>query len=340
MQTKEPIKVGKNCMSRTGILFILVGPSAAGKNTLMKRVQKQLGDLPQLATKTTRAIRNGELQGQEHDFVTIEQFGILRDSGALIEYTPVHMGDWYGTPRQDVEEALLAGRDLIADIECLGAEQVHDAYPDNVVLIFLSPSRLDTLAERIQQRGGLTREAIADRLERAKFEMTFAARCHYLILNDIVEPAVEHLRQIIMSERVRRRREPGDAHPLLVKPVFHSAAIGLIQYENQLLTHANTIGYELPTFPIEDYTRLPHDALQDVLQATFGFAVSIEAVSDRRFDFTAPHYVTMAVLPQDVYLYFYYRCRSPRGLLSVPGWSWQAVDDLYLPSAIRKLLTR
>ncbi len=271
--------------------------------------------------------------------MTKDQFGVLRDSGALIEFTPVHMGDWYGTPRRDVEDALDAGQDLIADIECLGAEQVYAAYPDNVVLIFVSPSRLDTLAERIQQRGGLTREAINDRIERAKFEMTFAPRCHYLILNDLVEPAVEHLRQIIVSERIRRGGSD-DGRPILEKPVFHSAAIGLIQHENQLLTHANTIGYELPTFSIEDHTRLPHDALQEVLQATFGFAVSIEAVSDPRFDFTAPHHVTMAVIPHDIYLYFYYRCSSSQEQLAVPDWTWQRVDDLHLPSAIRKLLTR
>jgi hypothetical protein len=67
--------------------------------------------------------------------------------------------------------------------------------------------------------------------------------------------------------------------------------------------------------------------------------VSIEALSDKRFDFTAPHYVTLASIPQDVYLYYYYKCRPPQPIGAVPGWVWQPVDTLNLPSAIKKLLT-
>ena len=106
--------------------------------------------------------------------MTRKKFQRLIDTNALIEYTPVHMDDWYGTPRADVEDALNAGQDLIADIESLGATKVHAAYPETTVLIFVTPSRLDTLPERIRQRGGLSRQAIANRFERAKFEMIFA----------------------------------------------------------------------------------------------------------------------------------------------------------------------
>ncbi len=322
-------------MSRQGILFILVGPSAAGKNTLIRRVQQQLRDLSQLATATTREPRDDEVEGREHHFVTKDAFQKLIDTGALIEYTPVHMDDWYGTPRQTVEDALHTGQDLIADIEFLGATEVHAAYPETTVLIFLTPSRLDTLPERIRQRGGLSRQAIANRFERAKFEMIFAPKCDYLILNDIIDPAVEHLRQIIISERDRRA---GDM-PRLAKPTFHSAAVGLIQHADHLLVEDNSDGYKLPTFPITDPSELPHLALQRATQHVLGYTVSIEALSDKRFDFTAPHYVTLASIPQDVYLYYYYKCRPPQPIGAVPGWVWQPIDTLNLPSAIRKLLT-
>ena len=322
-------------MSRQGILFILVGPSAAGKNTLMKRVQQQIGDLPQLATATTREPRDDEIEGREHRFVTKDAFQKLIGTGALIEYTPVHMNDWYGTPRQTVEDAIRMGQDLIADIEFLGASQIHAAYPDTTVLIFVTPSRLDTLPERIRQRGGLSRQAIANRFERAKFEMTFAPKCDYLILNDIIDPAVEHLRQIIISERARRAGQT----PQLDKPTFHSASIGLIQHDDHLLVEADSVGYKLPTFPITDPSQLPHIALQQATQETLGHAVTIETLSDKRFDFTAPHYVTLAAIPHDVYLYYYYKCRPPRPFSTTPGWVWQPVDTLNLPSAIRKLLT-
>lgn len=323
-------------MPREGILFILVGPSAAGKNTLMKNVQEQLDDLPQLATATTRKIRKGEKPGREHHFVTRKKFQKLIDTNALIEYTPVHMDDWYGTPRVDVEQATHTGQDLIADIEFLGATKIYEAYPNHTVLIFVTPSRLDTLPERIRQRGGLSRRAIANRVERAKFEMTFAPKCHYLILNDIIEPAVEHLRQVIVSERRRRQGETAS----LVKPVFHSAAVGLIQHADHLLVRANTIGYELPTFPISDPASLPHEVLQQAVKENLGVSVSIEAISDKRFDFIAPRHVTLAAIPQDVYLYYYYKTSQPDHTLSLPpGWAWQPVTDLYLPSAIKRVVT-
>jgi guanylate kinase len=139
--------VGKKSMSRQGILFILVGPSAAGKNTLIRRVQQQLRDLSQLATATTREPRDDEVEGREHHFVTKDAFQKLIDAGALIEYTPVHMDDWYGTPRQTVEDALHTGQDLIADIEFLGATQIHAAYPAGY------PARADPAARRPQSSG-------------------------------------------------------------------------------------------------------------------------------------------------------------------------------------------
>jgi guanylate kinase len=322
-------------MSRQGILFILVGPSAAGKNTLMKRVQKQIGDLPQLATATTREPRDDEVEGHEHRFVTKEAFQELIDTGALIEYTPVHMNDWYGTPRQTVEDALRAGQDLIADIEFLGATKIRAAYPDTTVLIFVTPSRMDTLPERIRQRGGLSRQAIANRFERAKFEMTFAPKCDYLILNDIIEPAVEHLRQVIISERACRIGEV----PRLTKPAFHSAAVALIQDADRLLVEENSVGYILPTFPISDSSQLPHIALQQTAPDRLGCPVELEALADKRFDFTAPHYVTLAAIPQDVYLYYYYKCHPSQLAHIRSDFVWQPVDALNLPSAIKKLLT-
>jgi hypothetical protein len=244
------------------------------------------------------------------------------------------MNDWYGTPRKTVEDALLTGRDLIADIEFLGASQIQAAFPESTVLIFVTPSRLEALPERIRQRGGLSRQAIANRFERAKFEMVFAPKCDYLILNDIIDPAVEHLRQIIVSERGCRA---GDK-PSLDKPTFHSASVGLIQRDDQLLVVEDPVGYTLPTFPIDDPSQLPHIAFQEAAQEALSYPVTIETLSDKRFDFTAPHYVTLAAIPRDVYVYYYYKCRSPQTLSTPPGWVWQSIDTLNLPSAIKRLL--
>jgi guanylate kinase len=325
-------------MPGEGILFILVGPSGAGKNTLMKRVQEQLGDLPQLATATTRERREGEEEGREHQFVSRDRFQELIDTNALIEFQPVHVGDLYGTPRKTVENALNAGNDLVADIEFLGATKIQEAFPQNTVLIFVTPSNLDLLAQRIRQRGNITPEALADRLERAKFEMTFAPKCDYLILNDIVEPAAEHLRQIVVSERVRRRGGRLDHFQAIERPVFHASVIALLRFGDKLLLRGDSMNKQLPTFPITDHSRLPHEVLQQKISQTLGQEVDIEAISDERFDFVAPHHVTMAAIPHDVYLYFYYKCTYRSACpIDLPGWEWEPLSSLNLPATLNEL---
>lgn len=328
-------------MPGQGILFILVGPSGAGKNTLMKPAQKHFDDLPQLPTVTTRSPRSGEQEGREHRFVSHDEFQALIQTGALIEYQNVHMDDYYGTPRQVVEEAFGADHDLIADIDCLGAEKIRAAYPHNTVLIFVSPSNLDILAERIRQRGGITPEELANRLERARFEMTSAPRCNYLIINDLVEPAVEHLRRIVLSERHYRREVPVDPDCLLKRPVFHSQAVALLQRGGKLLTRADAEGIKLPTFPVEDPTHSSHEVLQQKVQAALGREVLVEALQDERFDEVAPNHVALAAIPPgDAYLYFYHKCTF---LLSdpviPPGWEWHSPNKLKLPAMLTELLT-
>lgn len=326
-------------MPREGILFILIGPSGAGKNTLMKRVQEQLGDLAQLPTATTRAMRPGEQEGREHRFVTHEQFQDLIDTDALIEYQPVHMGDLYGTPRQTVEDAITSGRDLIADIEFLGAGKIYEAHPDNTVLVFVTPSSLDILARRISQRGNLSPEERVNRLERAKFEMTFAPQCQHLILNDILEPAAEHLRQIVISERIRRRGDPAGSPHVLVRPFCHAAVAALLVHDGKLLAQSDSLDTHLPIFPIEDKTQPPHEVLQRQIREALHPAISVEAILDDRFDFVAPHHVALATIPNNNYLYYYYRCRFP-GLdpSALPGWDWHPVSVLNLPPALDELV--
>ena len=329
-------------MPREGILFILIGPSGSGKNTLMKRVQTQIADLPQLPTYTTRKIRPNEREGREHYFVSRAKFRDRMVFDALVEYQKVHMGDFYGVPRRDVEAALDAGCDLIADIDFLGANRVHAAYPDNTVLIFVTPSRLETLDERIRARGDITPEELENRLARTRFEMTFAPHCHYLILNDLLEPAVEHLRQIVLSERFRRRnspiRETLQQTPL-TPPVIRSAAVALLQHEGKLLIPVDSSMHILPTFPIEGQDTLPHKALQKALQTTLGCEITIDALADERFSFVAPHYMTLGAIPHDIYLYYYYQCTVVSPLPSqLQGWDWRSPVEIQLPAALQNVI--
>lgn len=324
-------------MSHDAILFVLVGPSAAGKNTLMKRVQAQFEDLHQLATITTRSMRPGEQQGREHWFVSHREFETLIGQNALIEWQRVHLDDLYGTPRKTVDEAIAAGRDLIADIEFLGAGKIQEAYADHAVFIFVTPSRLEILADRIEQRGKISPEEVTNRLERAKFEMTFAPRCHYLVINDEVEPAAEQLAHIVASERYRRRGQ-GSADALIPRDVFHTSVLPLIRDDGHLLALENGDLYTLPCYVADDAFQAPHDLLHEQLQADLGQDVRIESRTDDRFDFVAPNHVTIGHAGTDKDLAFYYRCALTVPLLPPTGWKWCPPNALSLPAPLGDLI--
>jgi guanylate kinase len=187
----------------TGSLFILVGPSGVGKNMIMKGVQSRLPVLRQMPTATTRAIREGEQEGREHFFVTLERFSQMIAEQALIEHQEVYPGTYYGTPRPGLQKALELDEKLIADIDVLGAMAIKDAFPENVILIFVAPPSLADLEKRLRTRGNMPETEIAERLKRATFEMSFAPRCNYQIVNDTLEQSVDEVVGLINSELVR-----------------------------------------------------------------------------------------------------------------------------------------
>lgn len=187
-----------------GILFVLVGPTGAGKNALMNVVLQQVSRLRQLPTATTRDKRSYEEQGREHLFVSREEFEQMIEEDALVEWQPVHHNHLYGTPRATLEKAFAAEDDLIADIDVKGAEQLHNTYPDNTILIFIQPPSVDELTKRIQGRGEETQAEIEERLRRVPMEMAFAPQCDYLITNDNKDAASATLHAIVLAEFSRR----------------------------------------------------------------------------------------------------------------------------------------
>lgn len=191
---------------RRGLLFVLVGPGGVGKNTLMNQVMARIENLRQLPTATTRPPREGEQQGREHLFVSLAEFEAMQRRGDLLEQQEVTPGKWYGVPRKTVEEAMHAGRDQIADIEYLGARILRRAYPQGVVLVFIAPPELDTLEDRMRDRGS-DESIIRERMERARSEMAFAPECDYLLVNEDLDEAVESLHDLITA------RQNGDDRP-------------------------------------------------------------------------------------------------------------------------------
>jgi guanylate kinase len=254
-----------NSPQRNGLVFVLVGPSGAGKNTLMRQAIRRVPALRQLPTATTRPIRADEKEGREHFFLRHEAFKDLIDSGRLLEHQVVH-NEWYGIIRETIETAIEQQEDLIADIEVLGASVLLREYPDNAVLIFVAPPTRDTLETRIRARGHVSEEEIARRMQRVNFEMQFAAASHYLIINDNLEQAIDELIGVIAAERSRRNQQNLAVSVLIV---YGSEVLGgedstpqspllpgtLIQRGEEPVEAARRLVREIG---VEAFTLLPH----------------------------------------------------------------------------------
>lgn len=177
-----------------GKLFVISGASGVGKSTVLSKVMEARPDLRFSVSATTRAPRPGEVEGESYYFVSRERFAEMIRKDAFVEYD-AHMANYYGTPREQLEEKLKTGS-VILDIEPNGAFRVREKRPD-AVLIFIAPPSMETLTERLRHRGDTSAEQMAIRLERAKWEMDQMARYDYVVTNDQVEACVDRILRII-----------------------------------------------------------------------------------------------------------------------------------------------
>jgi len=188
-----------------GILFVLSAPSGGGKSTILKRVMADLPGLVFSVSHTTRQPRRGEKNGQDYHFVDQNTFREIqqRQPSGFLEWAEVH-GNLYGTSREEVEQHLQNGKDVILDIDVQGAMQVIDAAEP--VTVFISPPSLAELETRLRSRGTENEKDLALRLQNARRELEYNDRYSYLVINDRLQVAVESLRSIIIAERCRRKR--------------------------------------------------------------------------------------------------------------------------------------
>lgn len=187
-----------------GILFVLSGPSGVGKGTVRKEIFNRENDLKYSISATTRDIRQGEKHGVDYFFKTKEEFQQLIAENKLLEYAS-YVDNYYGTPRDYVEEMLAQGHDVFLEIEVQGALQVKQNFPEGV-FIFLLPPSLEELKNRIVSRGTETDELVRNRLSEAKKEIKMMNNYDYAVLNDDVNRAVEGVQSIITSEHLKRER--------------------------------------------------------------------------------------------------------------------------------------
>ena len=198
----------RNTIERRGLMVVISSPSGAGKSTISRNLLETDRNLSLSVSVTTRAKRGSEIEGIHYHFKSQRDFELMRDGEALLEWAAVH-GNYYGTPRQEVEKAMADGRDMLFDIDWQGAQQLQEKMRGDVVSIFILPPSIAELRARLHRRAEDSEEVIATRLANAKAEIEHWHEYDYVVVNDDLERAFGSVKAIVEAERLRRDRRPG-----------------------------------------------------------------------------------------------------------------------------------
>ncbi|WCK02961.1 guanylate kinase [Agrobacterium tumefaciens] len=203
-----PVNNSPVTIARRGLMLVISSPSGAGKSTIARNLLEKDKNISLSVSVTTRPRRQSEIEGIHYHFISKRDFERMRDGDELLEWAEVH-GNFYGTPREPVEAAMAAGRDMLFDIDWQGAEQLQDKMKADVVSIFILPPTMTELQSRLHRRAEDTEEVIKTRLLNSRSEIEHWRDYDYVILNDDLQAAFEGIEAIVKAERVRRDRRHG-----------------------------------------------------------------------------------------------------------------------------------
>jgi guanylate kinase len=188
-----------------GNVFMIVAPSGAGKSSLVNALIARDPTLCLSVSCTTRAARSGEIDGKDYRFVSKADFDAMQQDDQLLEWAEVH-GNFYGTPRDKIDQAVAFGQDILLEIDWQGARQVKKIFSEAIGVFILPPS-ISTLRERLIQRGQDAESVIARRIEAASEEISHAPELEYVIINQDFSIALTQLSQIIETAKLRFPRQ-------------------------------------------------------------------------------------------------------------------------------------
>ncbi len=200
--------VSSDTLHRRGLMFILSSPSGAGKTTIARRILAEDGHIRLSVSYTTRPIRPGEVHGRDYFFVDRSEFQRKVDEGEFIEWAEV-FGHLYGTPKAEIKSGLKAGQDYLFDIDWQGTQQLYQRMEVDVVRVFLLPPSIGELERRLSSRGTDSSEVVADRMARARSEISHWDGYDYVVVNDDIDACFAKVTGILHSERMRRARQTG-----------------------------------------------------------------------------------------------------------------------------------
>lgn len=188
---------------KKGTFFVLSGPSGSGKGTVLKEVLRKSDRIVYSVSATSRSPRAGEVDGINYYFKSREEFETLIKADAFIEYTETY-GNYYGTLKSEVEKAIENGKNIILEIDPVGARNVRAHYPDAVLMFLVAPD-LEVLSSRLSGRGSESAETFKIRYDAALSEMENATLYDYVVVNDFVERAADDILAIIRAENLRTK---------------------------------------------------------------------------------------------------------------------------------------
>ncbi len=194
---------------RRGAMFIIEGPSGVGKGTIAKEILKRDPNIKFSVSVTTRAKREGEVDGVDYYFISDEQYNQYMKEDAFYECVDSQYGNRYGTLRSEVDSFLNVGEDVLFDMDWVGARQMRQKAPDDVVTIYLLPPSIKELRTRLENRATDSQEQINKRMGMVLDKMSHWKEFDYVIVNVDVEETIAKVQKIISGERMKRVRQTG-----------------------------------------------------------------------------------------------------------------------------------
>lgn len=182
-----------------GKLLIFCAPSGAGKSTVVRHLMQLDLRLAFSISCTSRQPRKGEVNGREYHFISPEEFRLKAEAGEFVEWEEVYPEQFYGTLRSEVERIWEAGQHALFDIDVMGGMNLKKFYGKHALSVFVEPPSLAVLEERLRGRGSDNEASLKKRLDKAEYEMSFAPRFDYILVNDKLEPALSEAEKLVRT---------------------------------------------------------------------------------------------------------------------------------------------